>query len=74
MTVKTCFFVAIPKWKVYCWAYHVSLAFESCKEKTVFGNVSYLAGKTHGSLEQHHVKRCVFFEVSCLRNWFPCFD
>ena len=46
---------------VYCWAYHISLAFESCKEKTVFGNVSYLGGKTHGSLEQHHVKRCVFF-------------
>lgn len=75
------FCVAIPKWKVYCWAYHISLAFESCKEKTVFGNVSYLGGKTHGSLEQHHVKRCVFFwsvmfaklvPMFWLTWWFEC--
>jgi hypothetical protein len=74
------FCVAIPKWKVYCWAYHISLAFESCKEKTVFGNVSYLGGKTHGSLEQHHVKRCFFWSVMFaklvpmfwLTWWFEC--
>ena len=57
---------------IYCRACQMSLALESCNEKTNI-YTSYLGVKTHESLEQHDFKRCANLKCHVARL-VPMFD